>query len=392
LSLLTPREEIVGGRWRITIRAVLVLVVLMANRGIAASPPSQESTVARESFGHVHGVAVERFSLRNRRGMQAQILTYGGIITSLKVPDRNGHLSDVVLGFDNLDGYLHGSPYFGALVGRYANRIANARFGLDGRTYMLAHNDGSSSLHGGLVGFDKRVWSVDRAAISKQGPQLTLSYLSPDGEEGYPGTLHVTAVYTLTDDNALSLEFTATTDRDTVVNLTQHSYFNLRGWGDVLGHVVQINADRFTPVDATLIPTGKFRSVEGTPFDFRKSNAIGARLVEQDKQLQYGKGYDHNWVINGPTGEFRQDATIYEPTSGRVLEVWSNQPGLQFYTGNVLDGTIVGKEGWRYTPRSAFCMEPQHYPDAPNHLQFPSTVLRPGEIYRNVIVYRFSAR
>jgi aldose 1-epimerase len=348
------------------------------------------------AFGQTRdGKAVALYHLANRNGMRAHIATYGGIVTSLSVPDRNGHFDDVVLGFDSIDGYLKDSPYFGALIGRYGNRIAHGRFKLGGRTYELARNNGPNALHGGGVGFDKVVWTVESATVTPEGPRLALTYRSADGEEGYPGALTVQAVYTLTHDNALELKYTATTDRTTVVNLTQHSYFNLRGEsgrGDILGHIVTIHASRFTPVDASLIPTGELKSVRGTPFDFLQPTAIGARIDADNEQLRYGRGYDHNWVIDGPTGALRTDAVVYEQTTGRVLEVLSDQPGLQFYTGNVLDGSITGKGGWRYVARSAFTMEPQHFPDSPNHPQFPSTVLEPGQTYHSTIIYRFRTR
>jgi aldose 1-epimerase len=262
---------------------------------------------------------------------------------------------------------------------------------LDGKEYSLATNNGANALHGGLKGFDKVVWNA-RAFDSQDGPSLELTYFSKDGEEGYPGNLSVKAVYTLTQDNALKLEFTATTDKDTIINLTHHSYFNLAGKGTVLNHVVMIDADKFTPVDSGLIPTGELRPVEGTPFDFRTPTPIGARINEDNEQLKYANGYDDNWCINNYTGALRLMARVYEPTSGRVLEVFSTEPGLQFYTGNFLDGTLKGKGGWVYQFRDAFCMEPQHYPDSPNHPNFPSVVLKPGEVYHNTIVYRFSVR
>lgn len=327
--------------------------------------------------------------------MEVQIATYGGIVTSIRTPDRNGHVDDVVLGYDSLAGYLKSSPYFGALVGRYANRIAHGKFTLDHKEYTLATNNGENALHGGLVGYDKVVWTVVRAQVTGQGPELTLAYRSENGEEGYPGLLNVTARYRLTEDNALRLDYSATTDRDTVVNLTQHSYFNLRGnekRSNILGHIVTIYANRFTPVNSTLIPTGELRPVAGTAFDFLTPKIIGKDINEPDEQLRFGKGYDHNWVLDGSSGQLRLNATVYEPASGRVLEVLSDQPGLQFYTGNFLDGTITGKGGWIYSVRSAFCMEPQHFPDSPNQPSFPSTVLKPGQTYHSTIVYRFSSR
>jgi aldose 1-epimerase len=319
-------------------------------------------------------------------------MTYGGIMQKLMVPDKNGKLADVVLGFDNLEGYLNpGDPYFGALIGRYGNRIGGGKFTLEGQTYTLAKNNNGNTLHGGLKGFDKVVWTA-RPSITPHGPQLVLAYLSKDGEEGFPGNLEVTAIYTLTDDNEVKVEFTAKTDKPTVVNLTDHSYFNLAGQGngDILNHIVYINADRTTPTDNVLIPTGELADVTGTPFDFRKPTAIGARINDPDKVLQYGPGYDHNWVVNNPPGLFGLQARVVEPNSGRVLEVWSDQPGLQFYAGNFLDGTLTGKDGKVYQRRTAFAMEPQHFPDSPNKPQFPSVELKPGQTYRSTIVYKFS--
>jgi len=340
------------------------------------------------------GTSVEIYTLRNAKGCEARIMSYGGIVQSLKVPDRKGNLGDVVLGCDKLDGYLTKSPYFGALIGRYGNRIGGARFTLEGKTYTLATNDGPNTLHGGLKGFDKVVWKVVQADVGPQGPQLELNYLSRDGEEGFPGNLNVTAVYTLTDDNELRVDFTATTDQPTVCNLTHHSYFNLAGQGngDILGHLVYINADSFTPVDSNLIPTGEIKPVDGTPFDFRKPTAIGARINSDDEQIKFGPGYDHNWVINKPPGRLRLMARVCDPTSGRVMEVFSAEPGLQFYSGNFLDGSIKGKGGAVYQRRNAFCMEPQHYPDSPNQPQFPTTELKPDETYHNTIIYKFSVQ
>lgn len=358
-----------------------------------ATGPTTRPSLTRAPFGVTRdGQAVEVFALRNAHGVEARIINYGGTVLSLKVPDREGQFGDVVLGYDTLAEYEKASPYFGCLIGRYGNRIANGRFTLNGRTYQLATNDGPNHLHGGIKGFDKVVWKVERAEITPEGPQVVLSYLSRDGEEGYPGNLRVTATYTLTRDNALRLDYRATTDQDTIVNLTQHSYFNLAGHGDILGHIVYIHADRFTPVDATLIPTGELRPVQGTPFDFRKPTAIGARIHQDDEQLRYGRGYDHNWVINKKPHELALHARVYEPTTGRVLEVLSTEPGLQFYSGNFLDGTLRGKYGIVYAHRTGFCMEPQHFPDSPNKPHFPSVVLRPGQEYKNTIIYRFSVR
>ncbi len=355
--------------------------------GCATHESSSQITPTR--FGSApDGAPVMLYTLRNKNGMEARILNYGGIIQSLIVPDKNGNLSDVVLGYDTLDGYLTNSPYFGALIGRYGNRIAKGHFTLDGVDYTLAVNNGPNALHGGVRGFDKVIWQA-KPGHSDLGQTLELAYVSHDGEEGYPGTLTVKAVYTLTDDNGIRLDYTATCDKDTIVNLTQHSYFNLAGKGDILGHVVYLNADKFTPVDSTLIPTGELKPVDGTPFDFRTPTAIGARIGQNDEQLKFGNGYDHNWIMNHPMGKLGLDARVIEPTTGRVLEVWSTEPGLQFYSGNFLDGTMTGKGGRVYQFRNAFAMEPQHYPDSPNHPNFPSVVLHPGETYHNTIIYKF---
>jgi len=372
---------------------MLASAVIMA--GCATKSPTGSSGTAgitHEPFGAAPGGApVEIYTLRNQNGMEARIMTYGGIIQSLKVPDRNGQFGDVALGYDSLDGYLTNSPYFGALIGRYGNRIARGHFNLDGQEYTLATNNVPNSLHGGIKGFDKVVWNIVKADVGPRGPELQLSYLSKDGEEGYPGNLQVTATYTLfSKENALRLTFRATTDKDTIVNLTAHSYFNLAGQGDVLGHVVYIDADRYTPVDSTLIPTGELAPVTGTPFDFRAPTAIGARIGDDNEQLKFGGGYDHNWIMNHKMGKLALDARVTDPAAGRVFEIWSTEPGLQFYSGNFLDGTIIGKGGQTYSHRGAFVMEPQHYPDSPNHANFPSTVLHPGQVYHNTIIYRFS--
>jgi len=356
-------------------------------------------TITKAPFGKTpDGTIVEIFTLHNAKGAEAHIMTYGGIVQKLTMPDKNGNYADIVLGFDKLDGYtsdsyVKGCPYFGALIGRYGNRIGGAKFTLEGRTYTLPANDHGNTLHGGIKGFDKVVWTPVKVDIGPEGPRLELSYLSKDGEEGFPGNLKVTATYTLTDDNALKLVFTATTDKPTVCNLTHHSYFNLSGQGngDILGDLVYINSDKITTVDSHLIPTGAFTDVAGTPFDFRKPTAIGARINDPNTILQYGPGYDDNWVINKPLGKFGLQARVTDPASGRVMEVWSDQPGLQFYTGNFLDGSLTGKDGKVYTRRSAFCMEPQHYPDSPNHPNFPSTELKPGQTYHCTIEYKFSA-
>ena len=336
------------------------------------------------------------YTLKNTRGIELRVLDYGGTIVSLKAPNALGRLDDIVLGFGSPEAYVRSSPYFGAIIGRYGNRIARGRFTLDGRTYALATNNGLNHLHGGVKGFDKVVWDV--TPFERQDSTgLVLRYTSPDGEEGYPGTLRVTVTYTLTETNELIFDYEATTDRATPINLTQHTYFNLAGEGDgdVLGHVLTLNADSITPVDSTLIPTGEIRSVEGTAFDFRTPAAIGARIDQDDEQLRYGRGYDHNFVLNrdrdrraGPS----LAARVYEPSSGRVMEVYTTEPGLQFYSGNFLDGTLTGKRGTDYSRRSGFTLETQHFPDSPNHPAFPPTILAPGTEYRSRTLLRFSVR
>jgi len=350
-------------------------------------------TIVKEPFGTLpDGRAVDLYVLSNANGMQVSIMTFGGIVTTLTAPDRNGDFADIVLGFDRLGGYLAEHPYFGAIIGRYGNRIGKGRFTLDGQQYTLATNNNENHLHGGITGFDKVVWQANEMA-TPSGPQLRLSYVSEDGEEGYPGALDVTVTYTLTADDELRIDYRATTDKPTPVNLTNHSYFNLAGQGngDILGHEMLVNADRFTPVNSGLIPTGELRMVEGTPMDFRTPVSIGARIDDEDEQLGFGLGYDHNWVLGTGGAEFSLAARVYEPTTGRSMEVLTTEPGVQFYTGNFLDGTLMGKGGKVYQHRYGFCLETQHYPDSPNRPEFPTTVLRPGEEYRTTTIYRFSA-
>ncbi len=334
------------------------------------------------------GVEIAEYVLTNDRGMRVQVITYGGIITALYVPDRRGDLGDVVLGYNALDGYVTKNPYFGCITGRFANRIAGGRFTLDGTTYQLAINHGPNHLHGGQVGFDKRVW---QAAVEEgdSAVSLALAYLSKDGEENYPGNLLVTVTYTLMSENTLRISYRASTDQPTILNLTNHTYFNLAGSGTILDHEIMINADHFTPIDEAMIPTGELRPVDGTPFDFRQPRRIGARIDEPDEQLQRAGGYDHNFVLNGTPDELRLAARLYDPSSGRVLEVSTTEPGMQLYTGNFLDGTIVGKSGVTYARRAGLCLETQHFPDSPNHPHFPSTVLRPGEEFHSVTVFAF---
>jgi aldose 1-epimerase len=355
--------------------------------------PQEGPRRSKHAFGSVDGREVSLYTLRNGSGMEVCITNYGGIVVSLVVPDRNGRFSDVVLGYDSLSSYLAKTPYFGAIVGRYANRIGKARFTLDGKVYVLTPNDGPNQLHGGLRAFDKVVWDVDESTPATD-PTLALSYLSKDGEEGYPGNLRLKVVYSLTDSNALRIDYTATADKPTVLNLSHHSYFNLagQGAGEILGHILTINADRFTPIDSGLIPTGEFRPVEGTPMDFRTATVVGARIGVPNEQLRLGRGYDHNWVLNRNDGGLSFAARLSEPTSGRIMEVWTTQPGIQFYTGNFLDGTNIGKGGVAYKYRTGLCLETQHFPDSPNRPEFPSTVLRPGETFTSSTLYRFSAQ
>jgi len=395
----------------------------------AAPPPAKAQGVTHAGTGVTFdGKEIEEYTLTNGHGLEVHAITYGGIIRVLKVPDRAGHIGDVVLGFDTPKGYLSDPPppYFGAIIGRYGNRIANGAFTLDGHTYTLAKNNGPNSLHGGNRGFDKRMWNAE-ARQAADGASVIFSRLSPDGEEGYPGNLQVRVTYTLTRDDDLVVDYHATTDKATPVNLTQHSYFNLagEGSGDILSHQLTINADRYTPVDDTLIPTGQLAPVQGTPFDFLKATAIGARIDANNPQIKKGPGYDHNWVLNrgarreargagGAAAETRGAAgagaetrggrseaggselvlaaRLTDPKSGRTMEIRTTEPGLQFYSGNFLDGTIKGKSGHAYEKRTGLCLETQHFPDSPNHANFPSTILRPGHTYESRTVFHFSAR
>jgi aldose 1-epimerase len=342
-----------------------------------------------EPFGDLRGQPVERYTLTNARGARVRILSYGGIIQSLEVPDRHGQLTNIVLGLATLDEYVQNSPYFGALIGRFANRIADARFTLDGTAYALDANHGSSSLHGGLDGFDKRVWHAHQS-----GPgRLDLSLHSPDGDQGYPGALTVEVSYTLDERSALRLDYRATTDHPTVINLTNHSYFNLagEGSGSIEDHRLTLYAQHYTPVDTRLIPTGVRAPVDGTPLDFRTPTTIGAHLRSGFEQVVLAHGYDHNFEIDGPPGTLRRAARVEHPPSGRVIEVLTTEPGIQFYSGNFLDGSLVGPSGRTYRQGDGFTLETQHFPDAPNQPHFPSTVLRPGEVYTSTTVCEFSA-
>ena len=335
---------------------------------------------------------VDLCTLTNKNGLQAQITNYGGVLVALKIPDARGHLGDIVLGYDDPTGYAQDSFFIGALIGRYANRIARGKFPLAGVEYQLAQNNGVNHQHGGPRGFYKVLWQA-RELRRADGVALQLSYFSKDGEEGYPGNLSVTVTYNLTDANELRIEYAATTDKETIVNLTNHSYFNLQGAGsgNILQHVLRINAGRFTPVDETLIPTGDLKKVEGTPFDFARPTAIGTRINGDDEQLRFGKGYDHNFVLNKKDKELSLAAEVYEPLSGRAMQMWTTEPGVQFYTGNFLDN-IHGKEGQVYHQRDGFCLEAQHFPDSPNRPSFPSSVLKPNERYTQTTVYKFMVR
>jgi len=369
-----------------------LLLVIAAAAVVVGSTEAKAGTIEKRDFGKMpDGTPVFEYTLTNAKSMSVGVINYGGIITSINVPDREGRTDNVVLGFRNIDDYVAKNPYFGTLTGRYANRIGNAKFTLDGAEHQLAANNGPNSLHGGVQGLDKKIWAV-KEMPGDGNVGLELSYLSPDGEEGYPGNLAITVLYTLTDENEFRIDYTAMTDKPTVVNLTSHSYFNLagNGSGTVLNHKLQLNADRFTPVDATLIPTGKILDVAGTPFDFREPQVIGDRIRQADEQLVYGRGYDHNWVLN------RSDdvslvlaAKLHDPVTGRVMEIHTTEPAIQFYAGNFLDGTLVGSSGGMYRQGDGLCLETQHYPDSPNKPDFPSTVLKPGETYKTTTVHRF---
>ncbi|HYX32661.1 MAG TPA: aldose epimerase family protein [Oligoflexus sp.] len=348
------------------------------------TPPNPQIT--KNPYGQLaDGTRIDSYTLKNKNGMAARIITYGAILTELWVPDRQGQFADVVLGFENLEGYLGESPYFGATIGRVANRIANGKFTLDGKEYTLATNNGPNSLHGGNQGFDKVVWEAEPLEVAN-GSAVKFNYLSPDGEEGYPGNLNTTVVYTLTDDNELKIEYTAETDQATPVNLTNHSYWNLDGSANILDHELRLAADHYTPVDETLIPTGEIAPVAGTPMDFTRPQTIGSRI----DQLQGDPGgYDHNYVLTDKKPSMKLAARVRGPQSGRVMEVRTTEPGVQFYSGNFLDGTITGKYGQVYQKHAAFCLETQHFPDAVNHPNFPSIILRPGATYQSMSVYKF---
>ncbi|PWM30955.1 MAG: galactose-1-epimerase [Verrucomicrobia bacterium] len=360
----------------------------------AAACVAEGVEISKSPFGKTaDGEAVTEYELKNSRGMTVKVLDFGATITRISVPDRNGKFKNVALSLPSVSDYETKSPYFGALIGRVANRIARAKFSLNGTEYKLAANDGQNSIHGGNRGFDKRMWKV-REVSGKSGAGLVFSRVSPHMEEGYPGNLSVEVAYTLTDNNELIFDYRAVSDADTVCNLTQHAYFNLRGagYGSVLGHVIKINADKFTPVNVVLIPTGERRPVKGTPFDFRKPAKIGDRISMDDVQLRLAGGFDHNWCLNNPNGEMVEAVEVYEPNTGRVMRVYTDQIGVQFYTGNFLDGSLKSPEGNAYGHRGAFVLETQHYPDSPNQDGFPPVVLRRGEVYKTRTVFQFDTR
>jgi len=380
---------------KIAFRVILCSVVLFCLALAQAAAQEAKAGLERQPFGKSpDGSPVDLYVLTNSSGMQASITNYGGILLSLKVPDRNHNFADVILGYDTLEGYEGDKSFLGATIGRYGNRIAHGKFTLYGKEYTLDRNDGENHLHGGNRGFNKVLWQA-KPISSRDSQSLVLTYTSPDGEGSYPGNLNVKVTYTLTDNNELKIAYEATTDKDTIVNLTNHAYYNLAGQGesDILGHVLTIYADRFTPVDKGLIPTGQLQSVKGTPFDFTHPTAIGARIDRDDDQLKVGHGYDHNFVLNaGINAAPVPAASVYEPKSGRMLEIATTEPGIQFYSGNFLDGSIKGKQGKVYKHRYGLCLETQHYPDSPNHPDFPSTVLKKGETYRSMTIYSFSVR
>ncbi len=389
------RRGLAGRATRLSPAVVLTVAIALLATTASASSPKHEPTITKASFGTLSdGTGVDIYTLTNSGGMEVKILTYGGILQSIKVPDRRHRFANVTLGFDNLADYVAKSPYFGCITGRYANRIANGQFQLNGQTYQLPINNAPNSLHGGTIGFDKHVWAATPVQ-NRQSVGLVLTFTSPDGDQGYPGTLANEVTYTLDNDNQIRMDYRAHLvggNLKTIINLTNHAYWNLagEGTGDINDHVMQINASHYTPVDSTLIPTGEIATLAGTPLDFRHATPIGARIRDSFPQLVIGRGYDHNWVLDRHGSGLELAARVRDPSSGRVLEVLTDQPGLQFYSGNFLDGTLVGTSGHMYRQGDGFALETQHYPDSPNHDNFPSTVLAPGQLYKTTSIYRFS--
>ena len=368
---------------------LLIAVLLLSNCSKKPNQVSEQKDTVNVSAAQP-SLSAMALDIKNKNGLKMKVIPLGGKIVSLEVPDKNGAMGDIVLGYDTIEQYISGNAYFGAMIGRYGNRIGKGKFTLEGKEYQLATNNGPNSLHGGPKGFHNVMWNL-KPLSTPEGEALEMTYLSADGEEGFPGNLNVKVTYTLSDKNELIIDYVATTDKPTIVNLTHHSFFNLTGDGskDVLNHEIMINADRFCPVDSSLIPTGELKKVKGTPFDFTKPHTIGERIEKEDQQLKYGKGYDHNWVLNKKDNALTLAAKVTEPVSGRVMEVWTTEPGIQFYSGNFLDGTDKGKNGVYYPKRSAFCLEAQHFPDSPNEKDFPSVVLKPGDTYTQRTVYKF---
>lgn len=367
------------------------LILLLGMCGLSCSGKRSGTVPSPQVFGRLdNGETIYLYTLANRTGMTVQIINYGAIMVSLKVPDGAGNFEDVILGFDDLEGYVNDQSYQGAIVGRFGNRIAGGKIRLDGKDYQLSVNDGNNHLHGGFTGFFKAVWDAQQESPNT----LRLTLVSPAGEEGYPGNVHMTVTYCVTEDNSLKIEYRGTTDEPTILNPTSHGYFNLTGspQNSILEHHLTIDADYITPVNSTLIPTGELLHVQGTPFDFRKPRPIGEAINADHEQLRFGSGYDHNWVLNNYTGAVRKVAELYDPDSGRLMELLTDQPGLQFYSGNFLDGSLVGKKGQKYRFRTALCLEAQHFPDSPNKPNFPSVILRPGEEYGQTTIYRFSVK
>jgi aldose 1-epimerase len=367
------------------------IIIILSILSFNCSESNQQSSPGKRLFGKLNnGKEVYMYTLKNKNGMTAEITNYGATVVSLFVPDKNGKFADVILGYDSLQSYENGTSYFGAIVGRYGNRIGKGRFTLEGKTYQLTINNGENHLHGGTIGFNKKLWGTD----SFDGHSLKMTLVSPDGDQGYPGALTLTVTYTLGDNNELKIDYFATTDKPTILNPTNHCYFNLTGNPEntILSHVLMINADKYTPINSEFITTGEISNVAGTPMDFRSPTPIGQRINDNFTQLKNGNGYDHNWVLNDYNGKVREAATVYDPSSGRELDVLTDQPGIQFYSGNFLDGSEIGKSGVHYQHRTGMCLETQHFPDSPNKKNFPTVELKPGEKFNSTTIYRFTTK